>query len=80
MRKVLRKRTMWATVAVALVAVLGITLLAQPADARRPIEPLCGPTILWTCHGGGDSVIFAGTVCEKEAFENETGLHCVPGV
>ena len=63
-----------------LAALLGVAVLVQSASAGNPIPgPQCGPTIFWVCSGGGDdSVFFAGTVCEKNAFEAETGLVCVP--
>lgn len=56
----------------------GIALTASPAEAGRPIGPLCGPTYLWLCSGPGGEVLFAGTVCDKARFEKQTGMTCVP--
>lgn len=64
-----------------LAALLGVAGLVQSVSARGgPIPgPQCGPTIFWVCSGeGSDQVFFAGTVCEKNAFEAETGLVCQP--
>lgn len=56
-----------------------MTLTAPRAEARPPIQPLCGPTLLWSCTGvGGPDVLFPGTVCDKITFEKQTGLTCVP--
>lgn len=65
---------------VGLAAVLGAAVLVQPASAGGPRGgPMCGPTILWICSGpGGPDVLFGGTICEKAAFEQSTGLTCVP--
>lgn len=64
-------------VLVALVLV-GVLCTSTPVEARPP-GPECGPTYLWVCSGpGGPDVLFGGTVCEKAAYEKETGLTCVP--
>lgn len=71
-----------ASVAV-IAAVLGTTALVQSASAKgRPgggPPLLCGPTFQWSCSGvGGPDRLFIGTVCEKDDFEQESGLTCVP--
>ena len=67
-----------ASFACAALAIGTLTLSSPHAEARPPIL-LCGPTYLWVCSGpGGPDVLFAGTICEKVAFEKQTGLTCVP--
>jgi hypothetical protein len=55
-------------------------LVNQPAYASP--RPDCGPTRQWICvlPGCPDcyDVLFEGTVCEKAAFEKETGRKCSP--
>ena len=63
---------------VGLAALLGAAVLVQPASARPHPGPLCGPTYLWICSGQGPDIFFGGTICEKAAFEQSTGLTCVP--
>lgn len=66
-----------ATLAGVAMAIGATTLLSSRAEAR-PIF-LCGPTYLWVCSGpGGPDVLFAGTICEKVAYEKQTGQTCVP--
>jgi hypothetical protein len=63
---------------IATLAIGGVLLTSPTAEAVTP-PLLCGPTILWVCSGpGGPDVLFGGTVCEKEAYEKETGRTCVP--
>jgi len=65
---------------------LGALTLAQPAanadiNSARPIipGPQCGPTLIWLCPDSDDTfVVFVGTVCEKNAFEQQSGLTCFP--
>jgi len=67
-----------ASLACAAMAIGALTLSESDAQARPPIL-LCGPTYLWVCSGpGGPDVLFAGTICEKRAFEKQSGLSCVP--
>ena len=60
---------------------LGAAALLQPVQAVRP-QPDCGPTFSWNCVRPGCpdcyEVLFEGTVCEKAAFEKQTGLVCSP--
>jgi len=57
---------------------VGMVGVLTPEAEARPIL-LCGPTYLWVCSGpGGPDVLFAGTICERAAFEKQTGLSCVP--
>jgi len=60
---------------------LGSAALIQPAYAVRP-QPDCGPTRQWICvlPGCPDcyDVLFEGTVCEKAAYETQTGRKCSP--
>ena len=64
---------------VGLAALLGAAVLVQPASAGGPRGgPMCGPSILWICSGHGPDILFGGTICEKAAFEQSTGLTCVP--
>ena len=55
-------------------------LLDQPAYAAP--TPDCGPTRQWVCVVPGcpdcNVVEFEGTICEKTAFEKETGRKCSP--
>lgn len=81
----MRKLSLTGKVALAstavLAAVLGATALVQSASAMgRPGGPplLCGPTLQWSCSGHGPDRLFIGTVCEKDEFESQTGLTCVP--
>lgn len=57
-----------------------VALLNQPAYAAP--RPDCGPTRQWICVRPGCpdcyDVLFEGTVCEKSAFEKETGRKCSP--
>ena len=58
-----------------------ITLGVSSAQAARRPGPLCGPTILWSCVlPNGNVVPFAGTVCERAAYEMQTGATCKPGL
>ena len=66
-------------------AVLGVVVAVQPASGASDAKlggprggPMCGPSYLWICSGHGPDVLFGGTICEKIAFEEETGLTCVP--
>jgi hypothetical protein len=60
-------------------AVLGTLTISAPRAQALPPRLLCGPTILWICTmPGGSEVLFGGTVCEKIAFERQTGSTCVP--
>ena len=55
-------------------------LLHQPAYAAP--RPDCGPTRQWVCvlPGCPDCYVveFEGTVCEKAAYEKQTGRKCSP--
>jgi hypothetical protein len=55
-------------------------LVTQPAFAVP--RPDCGPTREWICVVPGCpdcyDVLFEGTVCEKTAFEKQTGRKCSP--
>ena len=80
----LRGRVLFA--GISFVAVLvGAAVLLGPAtdeaDAFGPVgPPLCGPTYLWNCTGGGiPDVQFAGTKCDKFAHEQATGQTCTAG-
>ena len=57
-----------------------VALLNQPTYASP--RPDCGPTRQWICvlPGCPDcyDVLFEGTVCEKAAYEKETGRKCSP--
>lgn len=59
---------------------LGSIALQQPAQARP--RPDCGPTREWICSLPGCpdcyDVLFEGTVCEKSAYEKQTGRVCTP--
>jgi len=59
---------------------LGCTALFQPAQARP--TPDCGPTRQWVCELPGCPdcyvVLFEGTICEKSAYEKQTGRKCSP--
>ena len=45
-------------------------------------EPDCGPSRLWVCVVPGcdtcPDILFAGTICEKLQFEEQTGRVCSP--
>jgi hypothetical protein len=62
--------------------VFGSAAVQQPAHARPRPQPECGPTRQWTCALPGCpdcyEVLFVGTVCEKAAFEKQTGRVCTP--
>lgn len=51
------------------------------AIAARP-QPDCGPTREWNCVVPGcpdcPEILFEGTVCEKNEFEQQTGRECSP--
>ena len=66
-----------AGVIVAILVLAGMVWMSSPAEAGPP-GPECGPTYLWVCTGGGQEILFAGTICEKEHFESQTDLTCVP--
>ena len=59
---------------------LGSAALFQPAQARP--TPDCGPTREWVCELPGCPdcyvTLFEGTVCEKSAYEKQTGRKCSP--
>jgi len=59
---------------------LGCAALFQPAQARP--TPDCGPTRQWVCELPGCPdcyvVLFEGTICEKSAYEKQTGRKCSP--
>jgi hypothetical protein len=64
-------------------AALGLgsaALVTQPAYAVP--RPDCGPTRQWICVIPGcpdcNDVLFEGTVCEKTAYERQTGRKCSP--
>ena len=65
---------------VGLAALLGAAVLVQPASAGGPRGgPMCGPTIFFVCSAPGEDDVFVGlTICEVAAFEQSTGLTCVP--
>jgi hypothetical protein len=76
-----QKPISWTIVGLALVVVaLGIALWPAPqAEALAPPGPQCGPSYLWICSGpGGPDILFGGTICEKNEFEKENGVTCVP--
>jgi len=61
----------------------GVLVFGSAAVAARPRpQPDCGPTRQWTCALPGCpecyEVLFEGTVCEKAAFEKQTGRVCTP--
>ena len=71
--------TMFAGSTLAALVLGGLALTSSPAHAGRRPGPLCGPTYLWICSGNGqEGVLFGGTICEKNQFEQQTGMHCVP--
>jgi hypothetical protein len=76
----MRKIT-WQTRLILLGAMAAGMILTASSD-RAAAGPLCGPTILWSCAVPGcpdcPVVIFGGTVCQKEAFERQTGRVCTP--
>ena len=81
MKKALRTfaTTLFGGVACAALVTGALALTSAPAQALRPIGPLCGPTYQWSCSGpGGPDVLFVGTICDKIRFESKTGLTCVP--
>src|SRR5262245_34673117 len=61
--------------------VLGFTLSSDRIAAVQP-EPECGPTRQWICTFppclSCQPVKFEGTVCEKDRFEQRTGMVCTP--
>lgn len=71
-------RALFAGSTLAALVVGGLALTSSPALAVPP-EPDCGPTFTWICTGPGGPVEFEGTVCEKNAFQKQTGLRCVRG-
>ena len=62
------------------VIALGVATLAiEPAAARRPPGPLCGPTILFECTFRDGSTELVGlTRCEVVRFERRNRATCVP--
>lgn len=82
MRKLGRAFTWGAIVLVAAAVAAALVALEQaPAYAGRP-APDCGPTREWNCVVPGcpdcPEILFEGTVCEKAAFEKQTGRVCSP--
>ncbi len=59
-------------------AALFLGLASDTAEAKRPGGPMCGPTYMWSCTGPGGDTEFAGTICDKFAYERATGSTCVP--
>lgn len=61
------------------VALVAGTIAVTTPRANAMPTLLCGPTFIWRCTAiGGPDVQFIGTVCEKAAFEQATGLTCKP--
>jgi hypothetical protein len=63
------------------VMALGLTLtLSSDRVAAVQPEPDCGPSFEWICVDPGcpscPPVFFDGTVCERGAFQRQTGLVC----
>ena len=80
MKTIQRLRNVLTATGLSAALALGVmSLLAPDADAKpRPPGPLCGPSFQWSCTGvGGPSVLFLGTVCDKDKFEKKTGKTCV---
>jgi len=49
-------------------------------NARKPPQPDCGPVREWNCVlprcEECPEILFVGTVCQKAAFEQQTGRVC----
>jgi len=53
------------------------TVVAPPAQAIGHIPILCGPSFQWSCSKiGGPSLLFLGTICDKNRFERRSGYIC----
>ena len=54
-------------------------LQGEPAAAKRPPGPLCGPTILYECTFRDGSTELVGlTICELPKFEKKNKATCEP--
>ena len=79
-QQILQSGLAFAVVATTVAAVW--TLTAGSAIAKLPPRLDCGPTRLWICVFQGcpgcNAQLFAGTICEKAAFERSSGRTCSP--
>lgn len=69
-------KVMVSTALVAAMAVGVITLFESRAQATP--RPLCGWSAIWDCTmPDGSHRLVGGTRCDINAFERQTGAHCV---
>ena len=81
MRKLLLASRWGALTVVGGAIAIGVAALAaSEVNARKPPQPDCGPTREWNCVlprcEECPEILFVGTVCEKAAFERQTGRVC----
>ena len=72
-------KTISALAFVGVIAVVVAALATEPAEAKRPPGPLCGPTILFECTFRDGSTELVGlTRCEVGKFEKKNKATCAP--
>jgi hypothetical protein len=80
MRHVVSTRRLTLLTAGALALGISLTASSGRVAAVQPPEPDCGPNFLWACVVPGclscEVVHFDGTVCEKNAYQKQTGRVC----
>jgi|SwirhirootsSR3_FD_contig_31_10075844_length_308_multi_3_in_0_out_0_1 hypothetical protein len=79
MKNVLSTRRLALLAASTLALVISLTVSSDHVAAVQP-QPDCGPTFSWVCVVPGclscGVVHFEGTVCEKNAYQKQTGRTC----
>lgn len=72
-------KTLFASAVVGVIALGAATLTTEPASAKPPTGPLCGPTILYECTSRNGTTELVGlTVCEVARYERKNKATCEP--